>query len=233
MRRLAITIALVAATTGGFASLASAQHDEEESGHGEHADHGSAEGGEAEHGRPELFWTTSGPEGEPALAGRLLAFALWLGILVYFGRAPLQSFLTARRKGILDGLEEAKRVEAAANAKYDEYSARIENLDAEIAKLRADFERAGMEERDRMVAAAAEKAHKLHAEAHFLVQQQVKSLREELTREAIDAAVVAAEKILRERATAADQQRLADEYLSRLRASVERGTSASGPKGAS
>lgn len=229
MRRIAIVIALIAVTSGGFAAIASAQHDEE--GHGEHGgEAGAEEGGEhAEHGAPELFWTESGPDGEPALAGRFLAFFIWAGILVYFGRKPLSEFLVARRKAIVDGLEEAKRIEAEATAKHEEYTARIENLDAEIAKLRKEFERAGMEERDRMVAAAADKAHKLHAEAHFLVQQQLKTLREDLTREAIEAAVGAAEKILRERSTGADQQRLADDYLARLRASVERGTT----KGAS
>jgi F-type H+-transporting ATPase subunit b len=184
----------------------------------------------ATHHTPEINWTGSGTDAEgqalpPPLAGMLISFAIWLGLIVYLARKPLASFLVARRAAIVDGIEEAKRVEAAAQAKHAEYTARIENLDAEIAALREEFSRAGMQERDRMVAEAADRAHKLHAEAHFLVQQQMKQLREELTRESIDAAVAAAEKILRERATAADQQRLADEYLARLRASVERGGS--------
>ena len=191
---------------------------------------GSVEHAEAAHHTPEINWTASGVDEEgnplpPPMAGLFLSFAIWLWLIVYFARKPLADFLGARRRTIVDGLEEAQRIEAAAQAKHAEYTARIENLDAEIAKLREDFRRAGMEERDRMVAAASERAHKMHIEAQFLVQQQVKSLREELTREAIEAAVGAAEKILRERATAADQQRLADEYLARLRSSVGVGTS--------
>jgi F-type H+-transporting ATPase subunit b len=214
------------------ASLASAQHGDHAD--GDHADVTVEAGHEAGHHTPQINWTGSGTDAEgqalpPPLAGMFISFAIWLGLIVYLARKPLASFLVARRAAIVDGIEEAKRVEAAANAKHAEYSARIENLDVEIAKLREEFARAGMQERDRMVAEAADRAHKLHAEAHFLVQQQMKQLREELTRESIDAAVAAAEKILRERATAADQQRLADEYLARLRASVDRGVT----KGAS
>jgi F-type H+-transporting ATPase subunit b len=171
-----------------------------------------------------MFWVTRGPNGEPPFAGRVLAFVIWAFLLIYFGRKPLSAFLSSRRSSILDGLEEAKRVEAAANAKHAEYTARIENLDEEIQRLREDFKRAGLEERDRMVAEASARANKLAEESKFLVEQQLKGLREELTREAIEAAVAAADKILRERATGADQQRLADEYLVRLRTSVTNGT---------
>jgi len=224
LRKISRTFAVIAILCGGLAAiapLAAAQHDEE--GHGHEGDHGEA----GEHHSPgfsDMFIFESGPTGEPAFAGRVLAFVIWAGILVYFGRKPMADFLAVRRRGIVDGLEEARRVEHAAQAKHEEYSARIENLDAEISKLREEFKRAGMEERDRMVAEAADRAHKLHAEANFLVGQQLKTLREQLTHEAIEAAVGAAEKILRERATGADQQRLADEYLARLRQSVDKGT---------
>jgi len=206
----------------GRVPTASAQH--------EPADVTVEAGGHAAHHTPEINWTGSGLDAEgnplpPPLAGLLISFTIWLGLIVYFSRKPLASFLDTRRAAILSGIEEAKRVEAAAQAKHAEYTARIENLDVEIGKLREEFKRAGMAERDRMVAEAADRAHKLHAEAHFLVQQQMKQLREELTRESIDAAVAAAEKILRERATAADQQRLADDYLARLRSSIDRGAS--------
>ncbi len=235
------TLALAAGT--GTSPTASAQHEDEGEAHGdaegELGEEAAASEEHGEHGHHpgigDMFWLEAGPNGEPPFAGRVLSFFLWAFIIVYFGRKPIADFLAVRRKAIVDGLEEARRVEAAAQAKHEEYTARIENLDHEIAKLREEFKRAGMEERDRMVAEASGRAEKMHAEAKFLVDQQLKTLRQELTREAIEAAVGAAEKILRERATAADQQRLADEYLARLRASVERGTGAAGtgPKGAS
>jgi F-type H+-transporting ATPase subunit b len=248
-RRLGSVLTLVAVLGGSLgviAPLVHAQHHDEDDNRmgraGETEDEGDLPrevlddvDDHGHHEAPQISWFSEGPDGEPAFAGRLIAFVIWVGILVYFGRAPLTAFLATRRSAILDGLEEAKRVEAAAHAKHEEYTARIENLDAEIEKLRTDFQRAGMEERDRMVAEASTRANRMHEEAKFLVEQQLKQLREELTREAIEAAVSAAEKILRERATGADQQRLADEYLARLRTSVESGAikPADAAKGAS
>ncbi len=229
-KRLGLTLSF-ALVLGTAAPVAYAQHDDTaphgDVVHGELPEEIAADHEHSEHAPAsfaDMFWVTRGPNGEPPFAGRVLAFVIWAFLLIYFGRKPLSAFLSTRRASILDGLEEAKRVEAAANAKHAEYTARIENLDEEIQKLREDFKRAGLEERDRMVAEASARANKLAAESKFLVEQQLKGLREELTREAIEAAVAAADKILRERATSADQQRLADEYLARLRTSVVNGT---------
>lgn len=230
MRSLVLALFLSLVALGGV-SMAQAQDDSIVHGpphgdleHGDLPEEIATDHEHNEHGTAAMFWFERGPNGEPPFMARVLAFAIWLGIMIGFSRKPLAAFLATRRSAILDGLEEAKRVEAAAAAKHAEYTSRIENLDAEISKLREDFKRAGMEERDRMVAEASARANKLHAEAKFLVEQQLKTLRDDLTREAIEAAVSAADKILRERSTAADQQRLADEYLARLRSSVENGT---------
>lgn len=82
--------------------------------------------------------------------------------------------------------------------------------------MRREMKKGGLAERDKIVADAAARSEKLHAEARFLVEQQMKQLKDDLTREAIEAAIGAAEKILKERTQAADQERLANEYLERL-----------------
>jgi len=75
---------------------------------------------------------------------------------------------------------------------------------------------AGVAERDRIIADAQSKAERMRKDAQFLIDQQMKQLRIDLTREAVTAAVDAAEKVLREKASPADQERLAREYLQRL-----------------
>jgi F-type H+-transporting ATPase subunit b len=76
--------------------------------------------------------------------------------------------------------------------------------------------KAGEAERDRIVAEAEKKASRLRKDAEFVIAQRFKQLREDLTKEAVESAVVAAEAVLREKATPADQTRLADGYLTRL-----------------
>lgn len=197
---------------------ARAQHEDE---HGEAAaheggeaaaEHGEAGGhGEGEHGavhEPEWDYTR--------LSGQLLNFAIWAALLIYVIRTRVPGYLAGRKAALVEGLEEARRMKDEAERKVDEYTARIDNLDAELDRMRAEMREGGLAERNRIVEDAALRAEKMRAEAKFLIQQQMKTLREELTREAIEAAIGAAEKILREKAAAPDQERLATEYLGHL-----------------
>lgn len=208
----------------GVAALpvrAVAQHGEEAAPHGEAADHGEADA-HGDHGavhEPEWDYTR--------LAGQLVNFGIWAFLLVYVIRSRAPGFLGARRAALVEGLEEARRIKEEAERKVEMYTSRIDNLDAELDRLRAEMQEGGKAERDRIVKDAADRAAKMHAEAKFLIEQQMKSLREELTREAIEAAVGAAEKILREKAGATDQERLATEYLAQLEQQLK--ASAPGP----
>jgi F-type H+-transporting ATPase subunit b len=214
---MGMALATPAMAQHGDDTPAEEMHDLTAGATGDHADHAHAEHA------PEWNYTR--------LAGSFVNFFIWLGLIVYALGKIVPPFLAKRRAAIVDGLEEARQLTEAAEIKHAEYSERIDNLDAELERLRADFKRAGLEERDRIVAEASSRAEKTRAEARFLIDQQMKQLREDLTREAVEAAVGAAEKILRERSTAADQQRLADDYLSRLKGSITSRTSTTKAEG--
>lgn len=201
-----------------LASFAIAPALAQDHGHGGEHDAAHAEDGhgEASHGAgahsTEIDWTT--------MSGSLVNFGIWLALLYFMLRKPLSEFLRNRRASVLEGMEEAKRVKGEAEAKYKEYSERIENLDAELERLREEMRRAGQLEREKIVAAANEKAAKMRSEAQFLIEQQMKQLREDLTREAIEAAVRTAGEVLAKQTSAADQERLASDYLATLRTSL-------------
>lgn len=187
----------------------------EHAGAGEHGEEGhgaGAHGGHEGHDTS-INWVE--------MSGSLVNFGIWLALLFFMLRKPLSEFLRNRRASVVEGMEEAKRVKEEAEAKYKEYSERIENLDAELERLREEMRRAGQEERERIVAAANEKAAKMRAEASFLVEQQMKQLRMDLTREAIEAAVRTAEELLTKQTSAADQERLANDYLATLKSSLK------------
>lgn len=194
-------------------------------GHGAEAHVGGEEHGEAAHGEhaeghgehhaatwDDIDWFD--------LGGSIVNFGLLMLILFVLLRRSLPEFLSNRRAAVVEGMEEAKRVKEEAEAKYAEYSERIDNLDAELDRLREEMRRAGMDERDRIVADASKKAEKMRDEARFLIEQQMKQLREDLTREAIEAAIAAAEAALVKGTTPADQERLAKEYLASIKSTV-------------
>ena len=191
---------------GGLVDVARAQ----DAHGGEHgAEHGEAHGGEH---------AAASAHGVNAieLAASFVNFAVLLGILVYLGRKPTRAYLASRRAAVVDGLAEAQRMKAAAEAKYNEYQARLANLDAELAQIKSEIIASGEAERERIVAEAERKSARLRRETEFLIEQQLKQLRVDLTRESVEAAMTAAEKLLRERTTDDDQQRLARAYVGKL-----------------
>lgn len=217
-RTLGHALCLASLLAGPTSALA--QHGEEDA-HGDEATHGDEAAHEATHGEAAEHGAEHGEahgvELDGArLAGQIINFLLWAGILWYLLKDRLPAFLQSRRAGIVTELDEAKRLKEEAERKFAEYESRIENLDAELDHMRREMTKGGLAERDKIVADAAARAEKLHAEARFLVQQQMKQLKDDLTREAIEAAIAAAEKILKERTQTADQERLANEYLERL-----------------
>jgi len=155
------------------------------------------------------------------VAATVANFLLWLGLVVWLGGKPVREFLENRRLAVEEGLEEAARLSEEARDKHAEYSARLDRLDEELEKLRQEMLQAGEAESARIVKEAEDRAARMRKDAKFVIDQRMKQLRVDLTREAVEAAVAAAEEVLRARVQAADQQRLADGYLTEIVASID------------
>lgn len=153
---------------------------------------------------------------QQALIASFVNFAILVALFVYLFRDKLRSFLKARRAEVEQQLAEAARLKAEAEAKYKEYSERLAKLDQELAQIRADMIAAGKAERDRIIEDAEHKAARLRKEAEFIIEQHAKQLRVDISREAAEAAVGAAEQLLLRATTTYDQQRLAQEYLTAI-----------------
>jgi F-type H+-transporting ATPase subunit b len=189
--------------------------------HGEHGEAAGAHGQAGAHGEAEAHGEHGAAHDAHGvnvieLVASFVNFAVLLGLLVFLAKKPTKAFLTSRRAAVVDGLAEAQRMKAAAEAKYNEYQKRLANLDAELAQIKSEIIASGEAERERIIAEAERKSARIRRETEFLIEQQLKQLRVDLTRESVEAAMTAAEKLLRERTTDDDQQRLARAYTSKL-----------------
>lgn len=239
MKRSIITfaIALALAAPSAYAQEQSPEAPAGEHGEGpaqNHAEHGLTEGFHA----PEAPFNMANPspapvvtahgeiKGPPPFIGPLINFAI-LVVLGYMAvKRQVNPALTARRAAIETEIAEAKQLHDAAKALHAEYTDRLENLKGEIATLKADFVKQGEAERDRIIAEAQTRAEKMRAEGTMVIEQEMRALREELRRDAVTAAVTAAETAVRKNVTPADQSRLVDEFVQ----SIER--EAQGARGA-
>jgi F-type H+-transporting ATPase subunit b len=150
------------------------------------------------------------------LYGSVFNFLILFGIFFWVIKTKVNPQLAAKRQAMQEAMAEAARLKAEAEAKQREFQSRLDRLDDELGAIRADMVKAGEAERDRIVAEAEKKAARIRKDADFVIAQRFKQLRDDLTKEAVESAIVAADAVLREKAGAADQTRLADVYLTRL-----------------
>jgi len=194
------------------AGVALAQHAAEPAAHEGHAAEAAHEGHAGGHHVPTLEEIIRSGD----FKGSVWNFALLVTILVVYAGPRIRNGLVERRRNVEEALAEAARMHEEAAAKKKEYTERLAKLEGELESIRHEMVKAGEAERDRILAEAEKRASRLRKDASFRVEQRLKELEAILTREAVAAAITAAEDVLKEKTSGADQQRLADTYLTRL-----------------
>jgi F-type H+-transporting ATPase subunit b len=153
--------------------------------------------------------------------------AILFGAYYYLGKKPVSDGLAARRATVARELDEAAKVKGEAEERLADYKKRLAEMDKELQIIREEIITSGEKERDRIVKDAEEKAERMRKDAQFLLEQELKQLRNELIRHAVDIASTAAEEVLKSKLTQADHDRVADEFLAQLSAAKPVGASAS------
>lgn len=157
----------------------------------------------------------------PFLFGPVLNFAV-LVVLGYMAvRRVVNPGLAARRAAVETEIAEAKRLHDEASALHQEYASRLEGLQEEVAALKADLVKQGEAERDRIIAEAQARGERMRVEGTQAIEQEMRALRDDLRREAVVAAVAAAEEAVRKGITAADQVRLVDDFVAAIEAEAK------------
>ena len=196
--------------------------------HGEGAAHAGDEHGTAHatHDPAPINWATFGgmrtdEHGNqvplpPPFVASVVNFLILLGIMYYAVRTVVNPALADRRAAIEAELGEAQRLRAEAEAMHRKYTEALEGLDDELKGIRAEFTKAGEQEFTRIVADAEVRAERMQKDGEFAIQQELKQLRSDLVREAVEAAVTTAAAAVKTSINTTDQVRLADEYLVNL-----------------
>jgi F-type H+-transporting ATPase subunit b len=162
-----------------------------------------------------INWTEFGQKTPPFVAS-LINFAILAAGYYLLGKKPIGLALRNRRDAISKEIDEAQAMKREAEARAKMYQAKLEMLEEEVRSARESLLRVGEAERERIVKEADAKAERMRRDAVFMVEQEMKQIRIDLWREAVDAAVVAAETLLKGRISASDQERLAEDYLADL-----------------
>lgn len=145
-----------------------------------------------------------------------LNLLILIGVLVYFARAPIASFLAARRAQIEEGIESAGRELAEAERRLATCEQRAASLEAELDEIRRVVRQQAEGERDRLLAEAHATAERIERDAVTAAEQEVRHARERLRAETVDLAIQIAGETLRGQVTDADRARLVDDFVQRI-----------------
>lgn len=154
--------------------------------------------------------------GFATVAFHAINLAILLGIIVHFARKPISRALAARADGVSKEIDEAARLHREAKALLDEYEGKMKSLDAEAAEMLAHYRTEGEAEKARLIAEGASESERIQREATRTVDNEIARARKRIEAEIVNAAIVAAEKTIREKLTPADQRRLTGDYLNAL-----------------
>lgn len=167
----------------------------------------AAEEGAHGHGFPWAAWITS-----------LVNFLIFAGLLYKYAGGPTTEFFKNRRETLIADLDEARNLREEAEARLEEYTARLDALEDERKKLLEEYHEQGEREKKRIIEEAKHQVEKMRADAEVTIDQEVKKAVANLERQVVDLAVGMAEKMAQDKLDAGKQKSLVDDYVNELSA---------------
>jgi len=138
---------------------------------------------------------------------------IFVGIIAYFAGGRINDYYADRREGLLADLKESKRLREEAEAKFEEYSAKLDALEEERKALLDEYHKEGEAEKERMVEEAKQQVEKMRSDAELVIQQEVRKAVAAIEAQAVDLALGMAQKRLEEKVTDGTQNVLVDNYV--------------------
>jgi F-type H+-transporting ATPase subunit b len=149
----------------------------------------------------------------PPYLAALFNFGVLAFVAYRFGRKPLADALERRKQAIMAEIETATQLKAKAEARLEGYEEELENIEAKLAAARAEYAAQAETEQKHILSEAEERRVRMRRDAEFRIEQERKTVREELLREAMIAATAGAEDLIRKKIASADQDRMASDFL--------------------
>ena len=190
-----------------------AQHYEETTGEAmdamaEEAMNGHDPQGEAAHGEHGLPWGN--------YIFRIVNFIIFLGLIWYFAGKKIVAFIKGRPEQIRQDLDDLEARKKDAEAKLEDVRRRIANLESERASIVEEAKQQGETLKAAIIEKAEKDAEQICANAKRTAENEARNAMNELRAEMADLVVDEATKIVREKLTEQDHEKLVDEYLTKV-----------------
>jgi len=147
---------------------------------------------------------------------RVMNFAALLVILIKFVKKPLADALKGRQQGIAAEFEDLETRRADAERNYKEYEARLAGIDDELKTMVEKAIAQGQVEKARIIEEANRAAEGIKRQAEMAVQNEIAEAKRRLKTEIAEQAGIMAEAIIKKNLQDTDQNKLVEDYLTKL-----------------
>lgn len=147
---------------------------------------------------------------------RVMNFAVLAIALFFLLRKPVAQFLGDRIKGIQEQLDDLEFKKTEAEKKLAEYNERLSHLNTESEKIINQYKEQGEALRQKILKEAEAAAGKLEEQALRSIEHEFKRAKLRLEQEVLEKAIAKAEDQLRKKITDQDQDKLVEEYLTKV-----------------
>lgn len=139
---------------------------------------------------------------------RILNFFLFVGVLFFVLRRPLREFWATRSHQIRFEMDEVRSQSVAEEERHRALVARLEGLEKEAEGLVTGLREEGGLERARLISEAEERARKMLEDSHKWAEREIRKACERLRAETVGLSIQLAERVIREKLVAKDQEGL-------------------------
>ncbi|EGB15774.1 ATP synthase F0, B subunit [Pseudodesulfovibrio mercurii] len=147
---------------------------------------------------------------------RLLNFAIFAWLLYKFAGAKVKDFFVGRRDGIKHDLDDLQARQVEAEKKLKEVETSIANMAQEKKQILDDAKAQGEAIKAAIIEKAKHDAAALTEQARRTASNEAQAAVKTIRAEMADMVIAAAEKIVAEKLSAQDHDKLVDDYLTKV-----------------
>lgn len=147
---------------------------------------------------------------------RLINLAIFLWIIWWAAGSKIKDFFVGRRDGIKHDLDDLQARQVAAEKKLKEVEASIANMAQEKKQILDDAKAQGEAIKTAIIEKAKHDAAALTEQARRTASNEAQAAVKTIRAEMADMVIAAAEKIVAEKLSAQDHDKLVDDYLTKV-----------------
>lgn len=144
-------------------------------------------------------------------------FAVLVGLLIYFVGKPLKGFLKKRHQTVKAQLEETQNALSEAQALRARYQEKMDRLEGEMDAFRKQTMQEAEAEKKKIIDEAMGFAARIREQARLTAEQENKEVARRIKEEISRLTVEQAEKLITEKITQSDHDRLVEDFIAKLR----------------